>query len=95
MTVISASEARRTLPAQLDLVEAGERVEITRHGKVVAVLIHPSALRSPRTAALRDHAEQIRVMLDEARTRPLADAPLGAARTAELIGDVDAARRAR
>ena len=50
MSVISVSEARRTLPAQIDLVEAGERVEITRHGKVVAVLVSPSAVASPRTA---------------------------------------------
>ena len=58
VSVISVSEARRTLPAQIDLVEAGERVEITRHGKVVAVLVSPSAVASPRTAAMREGAEQ-------------------------------------
>ena len=46
MTTISVSDARRTLPAQIDLVQAGERVEITRHGQIVAVLVHPSVLRS-------------------------------------------------
>ncbi|HMR14228.1 MAG TPA: type II toxin-antitoxin system Phd/YefM family antitoxin [Arachnia sp.] len=95
MSVISVSEARRTLPAQIDLVEAGERVEITRHGKVVAVLVSPSAVASPRTAAMREGAEQIRIMLEEARNRPLTQVRLGPERTAELIDDIYANRRAR
>ena len=95
MTTISVSDARRTLPAQIDLVQAGERVEITRHGQIVAVLVHPSVLRSPRTAALQERAEQIRVMLEEARRRPLTEAHLGPERTAELIEGIYANRRAR
>ena len=95
VSVISVSEARRTLPAQIDLVEAGERVEITRHGKVVAVLVSTSAVASPRTAAMRERTEQLRIMLAEARKRPLTQVQLGPERTAELIEDVYASRLAR
>lgn len=95
MTTISVSDARRTLPAQIDLVEAGERVEITRHGKVVAVLVPPSAVMSSRTAAMRERTEQIRIMLEEARKRPLTQVQLGPERTAELIEDIYASRQAR
>ena len=97
MSVVSVSEARRTLPAQIDLVQAGERVEITRHGKVVAVLVPPSEVTSPRTAAMRERTEQIRIMLDEARrnTGPFIPAKTTPERTAELIEDIYANRQAR
>ena len=41
MKEIGAFEAKNTLSALLDLVEAGEEVTITRHGKPVARLVPP------------------------------------------------------
>jgi prevent-host-death family protein len=41
MKEIGAFEAKNTLSALLDLVEAGEEVIITRHGKPVARLAPP------------------------------------------------------
>lgn len=71
MSTISASAARQTLPAQLDRVEAGEEVSITRHGKVVAVLISPEKLRSRRADMVWVRADDIGVQLERARTQPL------------------------
>jgi prevent-host-death family protein len=36
---VSATEAKATILALLDTVEAGEEVEITRHGRLVARLV--------------------------------------------------------
>jgi prevent-host-death family protein len=38
---VGAFEAKNTLSALLDLVESGEEVTITRHGKAVARLVPP------------------------------------------------------
>lgn len=42
---IAATEARATLPSLLDRVESGARITLTRHGKPVAVLVHPDSVR--------------------------------------------------
>ncbi|HEX3883296.1 MAG TPA: type II toxin-antitoxin system prevent-host-death family antitoxin [Stellaceae bacterium] len=42
MREVGAFEAKNTLSALLDLVEGGEEVTITRHGKVVARLVPPA-----------------------------------------------------
>lgn len=41
MKEVGAFEAKNTLSALLDLVERGEEVTITRHGKPVARLVPP------------------------------------------------------
>jgi len=51
MTVMTASEAGAALPELLSRVEDGEEVTITRHGRPVAVLVRPDALRSRRARA--------------------------------------------
>ena len=43
MPTVSVGTVRQTLPAQLDCVERGEQVAITRCGRVVAVLVSPDA----------------------------------------------------
>jgi prevent-host-death family protein len=50
MREIRAFEARNTLGALLDLVQRGEQVVITRHGKPVARLV-PELARLDRSAA--------------------------------------------
>jgi len=58
---VGAFEARNGLGALLDRVQAGEEIEITRHGKVVARLV-PSRggidREQARAAADRKRAEQ-------------------------------------
>lgn len=41
MRRIGAYEAKTHLPRLLDAVEAGEAIEITKHGRTVAVLVPP------------------------------------------------------
>lgn len=59
MRTVGAFEAKNTLGSLLDLVEQGEEVTITRHGKPAARLVAPSA-NPDRTAIARAAAERIR-----------------------------------
>ena len=95
MPMITASVARQTLPAQLDLVEAGEEVAITRHGRVVAILIQPEALARRRAAGLWAEADRIGEMLEKARREPLNVGSISAERAEELIRDIQESRSAR
>lgn len=89
MTSISASVARQTLPAQLDRVEAGEEVSITRHGHVVAVLVSPASLNERRAPVAFRQADELAQRLEHARTEPLRPAAF----TAEAADDLIAAIR--
>jgi prevent-host-death family protein len=51
MRQVGAFEAKNTLSALLDLVERGEEVTITRHGKPVARLVAPAPAED-RSAAI-------------------------------------------
>jgi prevent-host-death family protein len=66
MKEVGAFEAKNTLSALLDLVEQGEEVMITRHGRAVARLVPPKG-RVNREEA-RAAAERIR---ERARTLKL------------------------
>jgi prevent-host-death family protein len=50
MVTVGAYEAKTRLPELIRMVEAGERVTITRHGRPVALLTAPTG-RSDTTAA--------------------------------------------
>lgn len=92
MVAVSASEARRTLPAQLDRVERGEEVEITRHGRVVAVLVRPDVLRARRaTEAWRD-ADRVGSRLEAALAEALKPPTITPDRAEELVAAARAAR---
>jgi prevent-host-death family protein len=70
MASMSVSDLRAQLRNAMERVEAGEEIEITRDGRVAAVLVHPSRLRHiARTRALRG-AERLRQQLEEARRKP-------------------------
>ena len=69
--MISVSDARATLPQILDRVERGEEIIISRHGKPVAVVIQPDALRTRRADPAFGLALDVRRALDEARRQPL------------------------
>jgi prevent-host-death family protein len=58
MREIGAFEAKNTLGSLLDLVQQGEQIVITRHGKPIARLVPETAIRD-RSAA-RAAVERIR-----------------------------------
>lgn len=47
MRTVGAFEAKTHLSSLLDLVESGEEITITRHGKPVAQLVTPKAKLTP------------------------------------------------
>ncbi|MFT4259897.1 type II toxin-antitoxin system Phd/YefM family antitoxin [Microbacterium sp.] len=94
MSTISASIARQTLPAQLDRVEAGEEVAISRHGRVVAVLISPDRLRSRRAEQSWRDADALHARLLAARADPLT-ATIDSARADALIQEIQDSRPRR
>lgn len=72
MREVGAFEAKNRLGALLDLVEQGEEVVITRHGKQVARLVPPQRQYSQEEARaaiqrIRDRAEKrkLKVTLEE------------------------------
>jgi prevent-host-death family protein len=69
MREIGAFEAKNTLGTLLDLVQQGEQVVITRHGKPIARLVPETATRD-RSAA-KAAVERIRV-----RARKRANCPI-------------------
>jgi prevent-host-death family protein len=93
MASITASEARAALPELLTRVEDGEEVTITRHGRPVAILVRPDALRSRRADAALADAARIHDLLAEAALPE--GAGLTAERAAELITEIRAGRDAR
>jgi prevent-host-death family protein len=96
MASMTVSEARAALPELLSRVEEGEEVTITRHGRAVAVLVRPDALRSRRASAVLHDAERIHELLTQAAVAPLPEAVgLTAQRAEELIGEIRAGRYAR
>ena len=58
MRIIGAFEAKNKFGTLLDLVEKGEEITITRHGKAAARLVAPAA-EIDRGAASRAAAERI------------------------------------
>jgi antitoxin (DNA-binding transcriptional repressor) of toxin-antitoxin stability system len=92
----SISEARASLPHLLDRVEAGEEVTITRHGRPIAVVIRPDALRTRRADRALAAAAGLRELLEKGRAQPLpAQGTLPEPRARELLADVRASRSRR
>ena len=94
--MITSSEARAALPDLLSRVENGEEVTITRHGRPVAVLVRPDALRSRRARAALDGAEAVHQLLAGAGLAGLPEGPgLTEARAEELIAEIRTGRDTR
>ncbi len=96
MISVPVTEARATLPALIDRVEAGEEVTLTRHGKPVAVLLAPSAVRARRSSKVFELAAEVRRGLEAARDLPF-DSTTGLSPefADDLIRDIRAGRDAR
>jgi prevent-host-death family protein len=96
MVAMTVSEARAALPELLNRVEGGEEVTITRHGRAVAVVVRPDALRSRRATATTARAEEIHDVLANARAAALPrTGGLSAKRADELISEIRAGRESR
>jgi prevent-host-death family protein len=92
-STVTVSEARAALPHLLDRVAAGDEVTITRHGRPVAVVVRPDALRARRAAAAMQGAAKVRDVLAAGRAAKLPPARgVSEARAEELIADVRAGR---
>ena len=96
MATMSVSEARAALPEVLDRVAAGEEITVTRHGRAVAVVVRPDALRVRRAERALTESERLRTLLDRARAEsPAPSAGLSAERAEELVTEVHAGRSGR
>jgi prevent-host-death family protein len=96
MSTMSTSEARAALHELLDRVTAGDEVTITRHGRAVAVVVRPDALRARRAADALKGAEKIRELLSAAAASSLtAGGALSEERADELVDEVRAGRTRR
>lgn len=93
---MSVTEARAGLPEVLDRVAGGDEVTITRHGRPVAVVVRPDALRVRRAEAALAVAFSLRTELEAAARRPLPpQGSIDPARAEELIAEVRAGRDGR
>ena len=92
---MTISEARAELPAVIDRVSAGEEVTITRHGTPVAVMVRPDAIRRRRADLAFARAEQIRVEMEEAASRPLSPPLDNDGYADELVAEVRRGRDSR
>jgi prevent-host-death family protein len=96
MVSMTASEARAALPELLNRVEGGEEVMITRHGRTVAVVVRPDALRARRAGTALANAERVHELLATARATALPrSAGLTPERAAELIAEIRTGREVR
>lgn len=90
---MTVSEARAALPQILESVAGGEEVTITRHGKAVAVVVRPDALRVRRADAALEAAARLRELLQTGKKTRLESPPaLSEARAEELVAGVRAGR---
>lgn len=90
---VTLSEARATLPKLLDRVLAGEEVTITRHGRPVAVVVRPDALRVRRAERALAGAEAVREAVARGRDTPLAsEGSISPEWAEELVAEVRAGR---
>jgi prevent-host-death family protein len=88
-TTMTVSEARAALPLIIGRIRDGDEVVLTRHGEPVAVIVHPSRLRSRRADDALSTAQRIHRVLDEERWRPLDPVrSLSPERADELVRDV-------
>ena len=96
MTTLTVSEARAALPRIIESVTAGEEVALTRHGKVVAIVVRPDALRSRRAEGALAVADQIDEVLARGRAARLDPVPgVSPERAEDLVADVRTGRSAR
>ncbi|MGH3118854.1 MAG: type II toxin-antitoxin system Phd/YefM family antitoxin [Gaiellales bacterium] len=92
---LSISEARATLPGLVSAVESGEEIAITRHGRPVAVLVRPDALRVRRAEAALAAATRVDEAIVEGARSARPTKGVSTSRADELVAEVRAGRSAR
>lgn len=93
---MTVSEARAALPELLDRVLAGEEVTLTRHGRPVAVVVRPDALRARRADDALAAAERLRDLVARGSVSRLRARPsLSQDRADALVAEVRAHRSSR
>jgi prevent-host-death family protein len=70
MVQVGAFEAKNTFGSLLDRVEAGEHIQITRHGRPVAQLIPAPTFSSEQRQLAREAMARIRQRAVEAKNGP-------------------------
>jgi antitoxin (DNA-binding transcriptional repressor) of toxin-antitoxin stability system len=95
MVSVTASEARATLPQLLNRVEAGEEIVLTRHGRQIAVIVRPDALRVRRAGPALDAAAHIHDRLEAARRAPLPNQGLTRRQAEQLVAEIRSGRDGR
>ncbi len=90
--MITVSDARARLSEILDRVAQGEEVVLTRHGKPVAVVVNPDALRARGASAALAEAARVRQAIELARGRSLPPDGIGDKRADELVAELRADR---
>ncbi len=92
---VTVSQARAALPEIVRRVTGGEEITITRHGKAVAVVVRPDALRVRRAGSAFERAVVIRELLAAGRSIPVDAAPALGQGEAEVMIDGLRAERSR
>lgn len=93
---MTTTEARAGLPELLDRVDAGEEITITRHGRVVAVVVRPDALRVRRDDQALIAAARVREALKAGRRSSLSAVGLiSDERADELVAEIRTQRQDR
>ncbi|MGQ0464176.1 MAG: type II toxin-antitoxin system Phd/YefM family antitoxin [Sporichthyaceae bacterium] len=93
---MTVSAARSSLPRVLELVENGEEVTLTRHGRPVAVVIRPDLLRARRLKDAMAGAQQVADLLERGRSIAIdMDGGIPAGRAEELVRQIREDRDAR
>jgi prevent-host-death family protein len=70
MQQIGAFEAKNTFGSLLDRVEAGEQIEITRHGRPVAQMVPRPAITAEQREIARAAMQRIRQRAKEMKLGP-------------------------
>jgi prevent-host-death family protein len=70
MEQIGAFEAKNKFGSLLDRVEAGERIEITRHGRPVAQLVPRPTITAEQRELARAAMQRIRQRAKESKSGP-------------------------
>lgn len=94
---VNVNEARGALSRLLDRVEVGEEIELTRYGRVVAVLVRPDRLHARRARSASENAAvAVEQRLQHARSGEWSDEDMiTEARALELVVEIDAERSRR
>ena len=92
MLIYTVTDARANLPEILGRVEAGDEVTVTRHGRPVAVIVRPDALRSRRAAQVIADGEQISQLLEDMKGQPRPAVSLSNDRAEEILVAIRADR---